>query len=129
MFTMYNDKPFCLIDSVGYHEIGYYTDYTLIGDSIICEYVHENIDSAKTSYYFMENNKLVLIDKIYEGYVKDGKDKYEWKIFYTKDGVEREISYEERNNIFKYYSTITAKERKVLECSLDINFDYSVNMQ
>ena len=77
----------------------------------------------------MENNKLVLIDKISERYVKDGKDNYEWKIIYTKDGVEREIGYDERDNIFKYYNTITANERKVLECSLDINSDYSVNIK
>lgn len=129
MFTMYNDKPFCLINSVGDHEIGYYTNYTLIGDSIICEYVHGNIDSDEKSYYYMKNNKLVLIDKIFEGYVRDDKDNMEYKIIYIKDGAEREIGYDERDNIFKYYNTITANERKVLECSLDINSDYSVNIQ
>lgn len=129
MFTFYDGKPFCLINSVGDHEIGYFTYYTVIGDSIICENVHGNIDSDEKSYYYMKNNKLVLIDKIFEGYVRDDKDNMEYKIIYTKDGAEREIGYDERDNIFKYYNTVTANERKVLECSLDINSDYSVNIQ
>lgn len=127
MFTMYNDKPFCLINSVGDHEIGYGTYYTLIGDSIICEHIYENVDSDEISYYFMKNNKLVLIDKIFEGHVRDDKDNIEYKIIYTKDGVEREIDFDDERKILQQYDSITTNERKILECSLDINSNYSVN--
>ncbi|MBP3200039.1 MAG: hypothetical protein J6M39_00105 [Lachnospiraceae bacterium] len=129
MFTMYNDKPFCLINSVGDHEIGYYTYYTLIGDSIICKHSKGNIDFDEYAYYLMKDNKLVLIDKVFDGYIKVEKDNWERKIIHTKDGVEREVDFDDERKILQQYDSITTNERKVLECSLDINSDYSVNIQ
>lgn len=127
MFTMYNDKPLCLINSVGDHEIGYYTYYTLIGDSIICKHSKGNIDFDEYAYYLMKDNKLVLIDKVFDGYIKVEKDKWERKIIYTKDGVEKEVDLDDERKILQQYDSITTNERKTLECSLDINSNYSVN--
>lgn len=127
MFTMYDGKPFCLINSVGYYEEEYYTDYTLIGDSIICKHSHGNIDFDEYAYYLMKDNKLVLIEKVFNGYIEVEKDNWERKIIYTKDGVEREVDFDDERKILQQYDSITTNERKTLECSLDINSNYSVN--
>lgn len=124
MFTMYNGSPYCLINSTGEHEIEYSRDYVLVGDSIIEEYVRNSIDSTTYSFYKMENNHLVLIDKIFDGYVDKEDGKYERKVIYTKDGVEKEINRDEMDKIFLKYSSLQINKRKALEYYLKDEPEY-----
>ena len=120
MFTMNNGIPFCLIDSVGYHEIGYWTYYRLIGDYIIEKHTDANIDFDEYSYCLLNDNKLVLIDKIFNGYIENDNGTYERKIIYTKDGVEREIDDVEEETILGKYNLIYPNTRKTIELIYDI---------
>ena len=124
MFTMYNGSPFCLINSTGNHEIEYSRDYVLVGDNIIEEYVRNSIDSTIYSYYKMKNNHLVLIDKIFDGYLNNNDEKYERKVIYTKDGVEKEINRDEMDKIFLKYSSLQINKRKVQEFYLKDELEY-----
>lgn len=120
MFTIYNDAPFCLINSIGYYEIGYYTNYRLIGDNIIEEHKKSNIDYDIYSYYTMNNNHLDLIEKIFNGYVDDGNGKSVRKIIYTKDGIDRVMNFDgdEYNILEKKYGLMKADKRKIIECEI-----------
>ena len=61
--------------------------------------------------------------------MKDNEGNYNRKLIYTKDGIEKEISYEKYQSIRSHYNQITVNKRKVLECSLDINTDDFINTQ
>ena len=98
---MYKNKPFCLINTTGEHEIGYSTYFNLIGDEIIEEIVSSNIDFTTYSYYKLENNHLVLIDKIFDGYQNLGED-FERKVIYTKDDIILIMEYSAGGDMLDY---------------------------
>ena len=68
----------------------------------------------------LNDNKLVLIDKVFNGYIKNDSGNYERKIIYTKDGVEREIDDVEEERILGKYNLIYPNTRKTIEFIYDI---------
>lgn len=119
MFTMYEGRPFCLLECIGYHELQFYTNYSLIGDYIIEKREHVSIDYDIISYYKLKNNRLELIEKIFNGYIEDENGESKRKIIYSKDGKDREIDEEEESRILNNIRSNNLVKRKSTEIFLD----------
>ena len=117
LFTMENGIPKCLINSMGWSEIQFSNDYSIIGDNIIKCYERCSTDYTKYVYYKINDNKLVEFDYYYAGFINpdnnDINDNYEYVILHKQDGKEEELDYDSLLLALRNYDNIEPVKREV----------------